>query len=77
MTYVLMCSVMYMEKMIRPQLPNKLYQNIIDNVPGAEFSNKVQKLYDLFKELDASPHEALGVGTQRNNKNNKKKERKP
>ena len=65
MTYVLMCSVMYMEKMIRPQLPNKLYQNIIDNVPGAEFSNKVQKLYDLFKELDASSHEALGVGAQR------------
>lgn len=73
MTCVLMCAVMYMEtKMIRPQMPEKLYKEIIDNVPGAEFADKAQKLYDKFKELDASPHEALSGGAQRFFKNNKK-----
>ncbi len=77
MTCVLICSVMDMEKMIRPQMPNKLYKNIIDNVPGAEFSDKVKKLYDVFKELDTSPHEALGVGAQRNFNDKKNQEKKP
>lgn len=61
MTCVLICSMMDMKKMIRPQLPNKLYKEIIDNVPGAEFSDKVENLYANFKELNASPHEEASI----------------